>query len=77
MTLFWGAYLPPESGGQRNEITAPLRAPLQDLRALPPALVIVDENDVLRERARPTARNLPRQECPSQASVTTGSTTTP
>ena len=48
MAWFWDAYLPDRA--RRGDITAsPLRASLEQLAALPPALVIVDENDVLRD----------------------------
>ncbi|SNR38680.1 alpha/beta hydrolase [Actinomadura mexicana] len=57
MAWFWDAYTPnPE---ERAEITAsPLRATLDDLAGLPPALVIVDENDVLRDEGEGYARRL-------------------
>uniref|UniRef100_UPI003D70B8EE alpha/beta hydrolase n=1 Tax=Nonomuraea sp. bgisy101 TaxID=3413784 RepID=UPI003D70B8EE len=49
MAWFWDAYIPGD-GAQRKEITAsPLRASLEELEGLPPALVIVDQNDVLRD----------------------------
>ncbi|MET9671027.1 alpha/beta hydrolase fold domain-containing protein [Streptomyces sp. NPDC006475] len=58
MEWFWDAYIP-DNGEQRNEITAsPLRAALDDLAGLPPALVIVDENDVLRDEGEAYARKL-------------------
>jgi acetyl esterase/lipase len=57
MEWFWDAYLPDLEG--RAEITAsPLRATLEDLAGLPPALVIVDENDVLRDEGEAYARKL-------------------
>ena len=50
MAWFWDAYLPDAS--QRSEITAPpLNSTIDDLRGLPPALVIVDQSDVLRDEA--------------------------
>ncbi|MDF1602025.1 alpha/beta hydrolase [Nocardioides sp. YIM 152315] len=57
MAWFWDAYLPDET--QRGQITAsPLRATLDDLAGLPDALVIVDENDVLRDEGEAYARRL-------------------
>jgi acetyl esterase len=57
MAWFWDAYLPDHD--KRNEITAsPLRATLDDLAGLPEALVIVDENDVLRDEGEAYARKL-------------------
>lgn len=57
MAWFWDAYLPERE--RRAEITAsPLRATLEDLRGLPPALLIVDENDVLRDEGEAYARRL-------------------
>jgi acetyl esterase len=57
MAWFWDAYLPDR--GRRGEITAsPLRADLDELAGLPPAFVIVDENDVLRDEGEAYARRL-------------------
>ncbi|MEV3926899.1 alpha/beta hydrolase [Actinomadura coerulea] len=57
MAWFWDAYT--TSPEERAEITAsPLRATLDDLAGLPPALVIVDENDVLRDEGEAYARRL-------------------
>jgi acetyl esterase/lipase len=57
MAWFWDAYLPDES--RRAEITAsPLRASVEELTGLPPAFVIVDENDVLRDEGEAYARKL-------------------
>jgi acetyl esterase len=54
---FWSSYLAdPEL---RSEITvSPLQATLGDLEGLPPALVIVDENDVLRDQGEAYADKL-------------------
>jgi acetyl esterase/lipase len=66
MAWFWDAYLPDHS--RRSEITAsPLRATLEDLTGLPPALVIVDQNDVLRDEGEAYAAKL------TQAGVKTAS----
>ncbi len=57
MAWFWDCYLPDHA--RRAEITAsPLRARLEDLAGLPEALVIVDENDVLRDEGEAYARKL-------------------
>jgi acetyl esterase len=58
MAWFWDAYSP-DADGRRGEITAsPLRATLDELAGLPPAFVIVDENDVLRDEGEAYARRL-------------------
>jgi acetyl esterase/lipase len=57
MAWFWDAYT--MDPVQRTEVTAsPLRATLDDLRGLPPAFLIVDENDVLRDEGEAYARRL-------------------
>ena len=57
MQWYWDAYLPDLS--RRNEITAaPLRASIDQLRDLPEALLIIDENDVLRDEGEAYARKL-------------------
>lgn len=57
MQWFWDAYAPDET--RRGEITAsPLRATMEQLRDLPPALIITAENDVLRDEGEAYARKL-------------------
>lgn len=57
MAWFWDAYT--TDPAERAEITAsPLRASLDELAGLPPAFVIVDENDVLRDEGEAYARRL-------------------
>ncbi|MFD9495170.1 alpha/beta hydrolase [Streptomyces sp. NPDC060005] len=57
MAWFWDCYAPDHS--RRAEITAsPLRATLDELSGLPPALVVVVENDVLRDEGEAYARRL-------------------
>ncbi|MFJ6630389.1 alpha/beta hydrolase [Streptomyces sp. NPDC091376] len=66
MAWFWDCYT--TDPAQRAEVTAsPLRARLDELEGLPPALVIVDENDVLRDEGEAYARKL------TQAGVPTAS----
>jgi acetyl esterase/lipase len=66
MAWFWDCYLPDRA--RRADVTAsPLRATAEQLAGLPPALVIVDENDVLRDEGEAYARRL------TQAGVTTTS----
>lgn len=57
MEWFWDAYAPDHS--VRKEITAsPLRASKEELHGLPPTLLIVDENDPLRDEGENYARKL-------------------
>ncbi|MEU4572574.1 alpha/beta hydrolase [Nonomuraea sp. ATR24] len=57
MAWFWDAYT--TDPAQRAEITAsPLRANAEELKGLPPAFLIVDENDVLRDEGEAYARKL-------------------
>ena len=57
MAWFWDSYLPDKEA--RKAITAsPLQATLEQLRGLPDAMIIVDENDVLRDEGEAYARKL-------------------
>jgi acetyl esterase len=57
MEWFWDAYAPDQA--QRSEITAsPNRATLEQVRGLPPTLLMVDEADVLRDEGEAYAAKL-------------------
>jgi acetyl esterase len=57
MAWFWDAYLPDVE--MRGDIhVSPLRATADELRGLPPAFVIVDEQDVLRDEGEAYAAHL-------------------
>ncbi|MEV6886083.1 alpha/beta hydrolase [Streptomyces sp. NPDC051135] len=57
MEWFWDAYT--TDPAERAQITAsPLRATLEDLQGLPPAFVVVDQNDVLRDEGEAYASKL-------------------
>lgn len=57
MEWFWNNYLPDMN--KRKEITAcPLKATIEQLKGLPPALVINGECDVLRDEGEAYAHNL-------------------
>ena len=65
MQWFWDAHVPPD---QRHLPTvSPLQASLDQLHGLPPALLIVDENDVLRDEGEAYARKLQQAEIPVTA----------
>jgi acetyl esterase len=57
MAWFWDAY-EPDVGRRLEPFASPLRASDEQLAALPPALVIVDEADVLRDEGEAYAARL-------------------
>jgi acetyl esterase len=57
MAWFWDAYAPNKKD-RKKTMASPLSATLEQLKGLPPALVIVDENDILRDEGEQYARKL-------------------
>ena len=59
MKWFWDAYAP-NKADRKKTMASPLEATVEQLKGLPPALVIVDENDILRDEGEEYARKLIR-----------------
>ncbi len=57
MAWFWDSYLP-DLHARAGVTASPLRAPVDELRGLPETLLIVDENDVLRDEGEAYGRKL-------------------
>jgi acetyl esterase len=57
MTWFWDAYVPDASSRQQIHVS-PLNSTLDELRGLPPAVVLTSENDVLRDEGEAYSRKL-------------------
>ncbi|MBW9092718.1 alpha/beta hydrolase [Microbacterium jejuense] len=57
MAWFWDNYLP-DVAARHDQTASPLRAPIDELRGLPETLLIVDENDVLRDEGEQYGRHL-------------------
>jgi acetyl esterase/lipase len=66
MEWFWDNYLP-NKGGRKVPTATPLNATFDELKGLPPALVIVDENDVLRDEVEAYAHKLMEAGVPTTA----------
>jgi acetyl esterase len=64
MQWFWNTYLP-DQDLRVDSTVSPLRATLDELRGLPPALVIVDENDILRDQGEAYASRLRDADVPT------------
>jgi acetyl esterase len=64
MEWFWMSYLPDEDLRVESTVS-PLRATLDALKGLPPALVIVDENDILRDQGEAYATKLRDADVPT------------
>jgi acetyl esterase/lipase len=64
MEWFWSSYLP-EHDLRAQSTVSPLRATLDELEGLPPALVIVDENDILRDQGEAYAARLRDADVPT------------
>jgi acetyl esterase/lipase len=57
MKWFWNNYLPDEEA-RKQPTASPLQASLDQLRGQPPAFIITDENDVLRDEGEAYAHKL-------------------
>jgi acetyl esterase len=57
MEWFWNAY-EPDIAARKKPTVSPLQASVDQLKGLPPALIITDENDVLRDEGEAYARKL-------------------
>jgi len=64
MEWFWNTYLPDQDLRVESTVS-PLWAKLDELKGLPPALVIVDENDILRDQGEAYAAKLRDADVPT------------
>ncbi len=58
MIWFWNNYVDNQTSNIRDPLVSPLQASISQLQGLPPALVITDENDVLRDEGEAYAHKL-------------------
>src|SRR5712691_8239597 len=75
MEWFWSTYLPEEELRSTSTVS-PLRATLEELAGLPPALVIVDENDIIRDQGEAYATKLREADVPTASVRFNGTCTT-
>lgn len=66
MEWFWNAYLP-EGADSSDPMISPLNYTIEQLTDLPPALVITDANDVLRDEGEAFAAKLVQAGVPTEA----------
>ncbi len=71
MEWFWDAYVP-NKADRKKHLASPLQASFDQLKKLPPALIFVNENDVLRDEGEAYARKLMQAGVPVAAFRTLG-----
>lgn len=71
MEWFWDAYVP-NKADRKKPFAAPLQASLEQLKKLPPALIFVNEVDVLRDEGEAYAHKLMQAGVPVAAFRTLG-----
>lgn len=57
MEWFWDAYMP-DKDRRDDWYISPLKTPVEELKGMPPTLIITDENDVLRDEGEAYAAKL-------------------